>query len=588
MNQKPKRQFNDFFVPQNPNAARRLDEFKTNLSRGMNEAPKSFFDDIPNAGPTPEPIQKAQNELNAAGFTNSPKAENMPGFVNQQSTTPAPDLSKSSHYSLESYIKSHGPVGALESRRATRSNRKFSPVKFIKRSAMLVTVLVVLGGGYYGSKLYFAKQRIFQSDGSVSAALRQSTKPSDVQTEGDGRVNILLAGRGGEGHEAGDLTDTIIVASIDPLTKKAALLSIPRDLYVKVPGFYSTRINSAFEMGASDAKGDEKAGIKLLERTLEETLGIPIHYYALVDFTAFKSVVDAVGGVTVNIEGTTDNCPVGSNTRGVYDPIFDWQFGKNSLKLNGGPQKLTGTQALLLSRARNSGGGCGIAGSDISRGENQRKVMLAIKEKALSLGTFSNPIKISQLIDAVGDHVRTNIGGGEIGRLYEVGKDITSDNVQSLGLRTDEVDLLRDANINGASVLVPSAGNGDFSDIKEFVRKSLIDGYIAKEKAKVAVLNASGVSGAAKLKSELLKSYGYDVVYVGDAEQDSKVSKIIELTKPYSSSSPALTEKPFTKRYLEQRFKASAVKSARPADLASTDDVDFVIILGIDSEDGTE
>jgi polyisoprenyl-teichoic acid--peptidoglycan teichoic acid transferase len=586
MNQKPKRQFNDFFVPQTPNASRRLDEFKSNLSKGMKETPKSFFDDIPNAGPTPEPIQKVQNEVNSAGFTNSPKAENMPGFISQQTITPAPDLSKSSHYSLESYIKSHGSAGAVESRRASRNKRRFSPVKFIKRSAMLVTVLVVIGGGYYGSKLYFAKQKIFQSDGSVSAALRQTTKPTDVQTEGDGRVNILLAGRGGEGHEAGDLTDTIIIASIDPLTKKAALLSIPRDLYVKVPGFYSTRINAAFEMGASDAKGDEKAGIKLLERTLEESLGIPIHYYALVDFTAFKSVVDAVGGVTVNIEGTTNNCPIGSNTRGVYDPIFDWQFGKNALKLNGGPQKLTGTQALLLSRARNSGGGCGIAGSDISRGENQRKVMLAIKEKALSLGTFSNPIKISQLIDAVGDHVRTNIGGGEIGRLYEVGKDITSDNVQSLGLRSDEEDLLEDASISGASVLVPAAGNGDFSDIKAFVRKSLVDGYIAKEKAKVAVLNASGVSGAAKLKAELLKSYGYNVVYVGDAEQDSSTTKIFELTKPYSSSSPNLAEKPFTKRYLEQRFGVSASKSSRPSDLASTDDVDFVIVLG--SEDGTE
>lgn len=454
----------------------------------------------------------------------------------------------------------------------TASKKRRSPVLRVLKWAFLFILITGLGfAGYTGYKLYSAQSKIIDREGGSSLALRKNVAPSELNGEGDGRVNILLIGKGGEGHEAGDLTDTLLVASIDPFGKTAAILSIPRDLYVKVPGYYSMKINAAYETGKDDAKGDEKAGVNLLEKTIEEHLGIPIHYYGMVDFTAFKQAADAVGGIDINIQGSDPNCLNG----GIYDPIFDWQYGKNALRLYGGQQHLNGTQTLLLSRARNSHGGCGMPRSDFDRNMNQRKILVALKDKIFSLDTFSNPLKVVQLMDAAGDHVRTNIRTTEIARLYQLGKDIPSDQIQSLSLVDGDKPLVQGAMINGASVVVPIAGVGNYDAIRAFVRSSLVDGYIKKEGAKVAVLNGAGVPGLAKTKADELKSYGYQVVYVGDATTGVAKTQLIDATK-------SATAKPYTKRYLEQRFKVIGQSGQLPVEVTDPT-VDFVIILGQDA-----
>ncbi len=454
----------------------------------------------------------------------------------------------------------------------TGSKKRRNPaLRVLKWGFILILLSGISIAGYTGYKLYVTQAKIIDREGGTSIALRKNVAPSELNGEGDGRVNILLIGRGGEGHEAGDLTDTLLVASIEPFGKTAAILSIPRDLYVKVPGFYSMKINAAYSTGKDDAKGDEKAGIKLLERTLEEHLGIPLHYYAMVDFTAFKQATDAVGGIDINIQGSDPNCLNG----GIYDPIFDWQYGKNALRLYGGQQHLTGTQTLLLSRARNSHGGCGMPRSDFDRNMNQRTILVALKDKILSVDTFSNPIKVVQLMDAAGDHVRTNIRTSEVARLYQIGKEIPSSSIQSLSFVDGDKAFVRSASINGASVVIPNAGVGNFDEIKTFVRSSLVDGYIKKEAAKVAVLNGAGVTGLATTKADELKSYGYQVVYIGDATTRVAQTQLIDATK-------SATAKPYTKRYLEQRFKVIGQSGQLPVEVTDPT-VDFVIILGQDA-----
>ena len=131
-----------------------------------------------------------------------------------------------------------------------------------------------------------------------------------------------------------------------------------------------------------------KGGMGALQKELEGVTGLDINYYAKINYNAFKEAVDAVGGIEIDIQGT--------DKRGIYDPNFDGEFGKDALRLKNGKQTLNGTQALLLSRARNANGGYGLAGSDYDRAANQRKMLVALKDKALNINIFANPLKAIQ------------------------------------------------------------------------------------------------------------------------------------------------------------------------------------------------
>src|SRR5207244_10638311 len=125
-----------------------------------------------------------------------------------------------------------------------------------------------------------------KSTGGAPALAKAVLDPTQLKGEGNGRVNILLLGVGGAGHDGPNLSDTIMVVSIDPKTKDVAMLSIPRDLYVKIPGHGYGKINAANVYG----------GPTLAARTVANVIGVPIHYYAVIDFSGFKQAVDSVGG----------------------------------------------------------------------------------------------------------------------------------------------------------------------------------------------------------------------------------------------------------------------------------------------------
>lgn len=436
-------------------------------------------------------------------------------------------------------------------------SRRHVIYRVFRRTVKFAIVAVILVGGYLGITSLSAINSIIDRNGDGALALQDNISPSQLKSEGDGRINILLIGIGGDGHVAGDLADSIIVASIDPFTHEMAMLSVPRDLYVEVPGYYSTRINAAHSIGEEQAH--EGGGIALLQETIEEVLAIDIHYYVRVDFQGFVEAVDIVGGVTINLDEP------------VYDPNFDWEFGYNALNLPAGEVTLDGSTALLLARARGASGiGLGVARGDFGRGDQQRKILLGLKDKIFSIGTFANPVKLTSLLRSAGSHLRTNLQPGEMLALYDILEEVPADKIVSFGLDNGADNYLSSTNIAGAAVLVPKTGN--FNDIQLFVRGLFVDGFIRSEAPLTDVYNGTLVAGLAGSTADDLRSYGYKIGVVDNAQEQTYATSV-----GYDLSDG---DKEYTKALLSNRFGMSMKPASQlPAEFAGTE-ADFVIIIG--------
>jgi LCP family protein required for cell wall assembly len=419
-------------------------------------------------------------------------------------------------------------------------------------------LLLVIGGWLLG-QAYLNLHRSFGSKATV-VALQKKVNPNLLKGEGDGRVNILLLGNGGVGHEAPDLTDTIMVASIDPVNKKVALVSVPRDLWISLPGHGSMKINAAYETGKYDYLGKVdssnanskavEAGFATADQALEQVLGINIHYNALVNFISFKKAVDTLGGVTVDVPEK------------LRDPTMAWENGWNAVLANKGTQLFDGKQALLYVRSRHTS-------SDFARSNRQRAVITAIKNKAVTLGTLSNPIKISQLLNTFGNNVKTDLSVSDAARVYMLTKDIADSNITSIGLGDEGKNLIRTGRIGNQSVVMPLAGLTNFTDIQTYIRQQLPDGYIIKEQAKVLVLNATVDSEFGKTESALLATYGYNIVNTLDYGTTLSETQLIDMTHG---------GKKYTKNYLQKHYGVKATTTL-PGGIQAGG-ADFIIVLG--------
>jgi LCP family protein required for cell wall assembly len=429
-------------------------------------------------------------------------------------------------------------------------------------------------GGYLFAKGYIALHKVLGGGGGA-AALEQNVDPSKLNGEGDGRVNILLLGRGGDGHEGPDLTDTIILASIDPVSKEASLLSIPRDLYVKTPNYGSTKINAVFAfakeaslkkqriIGPEQIKEAEADGFKAIESTVSDTMGVPIHYHLMVDFSGFQQAVDNVGGVDINAPNA------------VAEDMYNEATGKHFfLNVKPGLQHMDGQTALFYARSRHTS-----ARGDFDRSERQRALISALKDRIISPSTFSNPQKISNLISTFGNHVQTNFSIQDLQRLAQISKEISGDKLHSLGLSDPPNNYVTTSNINGLSVVIPTAGNFNFKDIQFYVRNALKDSYLKSESANIMVLNGANKAGLASEKGQELKSYGYTITKVDNAPtRNYQKTIIVDLRNG---------AKKYTKNYLEKRFGVSSVSSLPDPAIIPDANTDFVIILGSDQANAT-
>ncbi|MCA9345939.1 LCP family protein [Candidatus Saccharibacteria bacterium] len=448
----------------------------------------------------------------------------------------------------------------------SKKDKKKQPVR--KRVFKTVGVLFIVIFLSLGSILgygYLKTRQIFKGNGEGAAGLQKNVQPSALNGEGDGRVNILLLGKGGPGHEAPDLTDTILLASIDPVQNEAALLSVPRDMYVKDALGNSMKINAIYSTAKqrklseanktdSDKQLAEDYGLKAIKQSASEVLGIPVHYYVMVDFTAFKEAIDTVGGITIDVKEP------------LYDATMAWLNKGSPLIADKGMQTFDGNRALMYARSRH-----GSARGDFDRTERQREVILALEQKVLTLGTFSNPFKVVELINTLGDNVRTDLNGtGELKRLYEIMQNIGADKFVSIGLADPPNILVGTDNVNGQSIVEPLEGLYQYDKIHSYIRNTLLDPFLKQENARIVILNGTATPGLATEREKELKSYGYNIVKIDNAPTDNYAKTVlVDVTN----------SKPFTLSYLEKRL--GLVKTTQNIEgLPTSETADFVIILG--------
>jgi LCP family protein required for cell wall assembly len=438
-----------------------------------------------------------------------------------------------------------------------KPNKKAKPHK--KRWALgfvaFVSLAILILGGTFLFRTYQSLKKVVSTKSDITAAgLKGDLDLATLKGEGEGRVNILLLGEGDQGHAGEGLTDTMMVASIDPKTKDVVMISLPRDLYVKIPGYWWSKINSAHAFAEQDKDG---SGPEVAKAVVSDVIGQPIHYFVRVDFTGLKQGVDTLSGIDIY------------NRSDLNDPDYpcdkneSWSCG---FKLKAGFYHMDGTTALKYARCRK--GNCG---DDFGRAERQQSVAVAMRDQALKLGNILNPTKVSDLITNIGNHLKTDLSFEEIRRLVEIAKKIDSNKIKNKVIDGENENLVKTSNVGEASVVVPIAGVGNYRAIRAFVASYFLDGYVQSEAANVEIRAAGAKPGAVYALSSRLKSLGYNVVKTSMDSNEQSGTKLIDHTSG---------SKPYTIKYLEKRLGINSTKENRQNGQSS----DIIIILGNDYE----
>lgn len=380
-----------------------------------------------------------------------------------------------------------------------------------------------------------------------------------ITWDGSNRITILLMGLDYRDWLSGDgppRTDSMMLVTIDPVTRTAGMLSIPRDLWVEIPGFEHNRINTAYFLGETYKLPG--GGPALAMKTVENFIGVPIQYYAVIDFHAFEEMIDEIGGIDVYISETIKISPIGRESH---------------LLFGGKGTHLDGPDALAYARARKTEGG------DFDRAQRQQQVALAVRDRVLGFNMLPTLItKAPKLYQELSDGIHTNLTFDQMLRLALLALDIPTDNIkkgiisppdmvqfetlpdgaQVLRPIPDQIRVLRDDIFTTTGAIGPSIPTDDPASAAKV------------ENAKVSVLNGAGVEGLAGQTADYLTAQGLNVTNVGNADRlDYAKSIIIDYTG-----------KPYTSKYLMDLMGLSESQILSQSNPDST--VDVAVILGAD------
>lgn len=396
--------------------------------------------------------------------------------------------------------------------------------------------------------------------------------------ENDDRINILLLGVGGGGHQGGTLADTIILVGLKLSTGQVSMVSFPRDLSVPIEGRGRGKINS---VNAYAEVKEKNSGGLATAQTLEGLLDISIPYYARVDFQAFEDLVDEFGGIKVYVDYPLDDYsyPVNGN-----EDNEDWDSRFEHLHIEKGWNEMDGSLALKYVRSRHSSG---IQGSDFARAKRQQKVIEAVKDKFRDSSFIFKPSLVTGILQNLNENISTNLEIWEIMRLWNLVKNVDRNKISNEVLSDSPNSLLTSmVSTSTGYILYPRAGN--FSEVQYLVNnvfmgnEQKLEKVSANRDVKVEIKNGTWINGlAGKLSIDLERS-GFEVIRVGNSEE-----KGFEKTVIYDLSFGENIE---PLKYLKEKMNAS-VKFNLPdwlkenikndlKDVENPQNPDFLIILG--------
>jgi LCP family protein required for cell wall assembly len=390
----------------------------------------------------------------------------------------------------------------------------------------------------------------------ITPTVAPEAGPPPKPWDGASRVTLLIFGldfRDWEANEGPPRTDTMILVSVDPLSKKAGILNIPRDMWVDIPSSGYGKINTAYPIGEGIKYPGGGPGLAM--KTVENFIGIPIDYYAQIDFYAFQDFIDEIGGIDVNVPAHLEISPIGTTTKDV----------------NAGMNHFNGRWALAYARARYTDGG------DFDRAMRQQQVIFAVRDKILNLNMLPTLVsKSPELVSKLASGIHTNLTVDQVISLAWLGASVPRDQIKQgiiappdmvtfakspdgtqdiLKPISSKIRALRDE-IFASDTAGPTSG-GDTA------------GLMKSESPRILINNGSGVSGLAGKTADYLKSLGVENVTVGDANEVSSATRIT-----YYAG------KPYTLKYLVDWMKVDANQIHFKADPASQ--VDIVVTLGAD------
>lgn len=385
--------------------------------------------------------------------------------------------------------------------------------------------------------------------------------PEEIESwSGEDRLNFLFLGVDQRCDEDGPThTDSIMIASVDPLRSTAALLSLPRDLWVEIPGIGVDRINQAYYFGqVYEYPG---GGQKLAMETVESLLGIPVDYYITINFQGFVDGVDLIGGIEVDVPESIDDPDYPDNCYG-YDPF----------SIEEGTQRLSGQDALKYARTRATFGG------DVDRAQRQQEVILAVRDQILALNQLPRLfIQAPQLWRTFQDNLNTNLALEDALELALLMQEIPQGNIKTAVLDFNYV--YNETTPDGRQVLVPLRdeirGLRDELFAAPEVPPAVIEDLpelMREEKARVALYNGTAVFGLAAETQDYLENLGVTVSEIGNA--DSATYSNSQIVDYGSHQSTVL--------FLIQEMDIPPLNATSETEADSSLDYDLLVIIGND------
>lgn len=386
------------------------------------------------------------------------------------------------------------------------SSRKRRPVGFLVLIVVGVALLVLPAVGFVALRVAgdLTQRLNAMANGDANATpLPPLSLPEIGLWQGKDRITVLLLGidqRPGEDPNA-TRTDTIMLLTLDPQSKSAGMMSIPRDLYVPLPDHGMDRINTAHVYG----------GPQYAMRAVEYNFGVPIQYYARVDFTTLTSLIDLVGGIEIY------------NDEDINDPTYpDNNYGYDPFVLSAGWHTLDGQTALKYARTRHGS-------SDFSRIKRQQQVIMALRDKLRTTDAATKILpRIPQIMQTLGSAIDTNLSTVEIAQLALLAKDIPDERISRVAI--DDTATQPYTTPTGGSVVIPVRDR--VRELREqfFNPPANVTSSTPQPPAtgRIAIQNGTQRQGLAAGTKALLEGQGHTIDSIADAAQRYERTVIVE------------------------------------------------------------